>query len=261
VGLVWKATDQLEINATIGSAWRPPGVNERFSFGVHHGTAQFEIGEAGLKPEIATNMEVGLAWETDTGGVRFNAWNSGIRDFIQLRPDGSIVSTIRGAFPLHRYQQYDARLRGLELSLHAHPLDFFESGIKGSVLWGDNMELDEPLYMMPAPNLQWVNNISLPSSETLSQNTLQIGLRSLARQTRFPGLVATESYREPSPPSGYTLVDVGFSTSLQLANTSLDVSLDVKNMLNTRYRDYLSRFRYLIDEPGRNIVMRLALQF
>ncbi len=261
VGIVWKATDDIELNATVGSAWRPPGVNERFSFGVHHGTAQYEIGEAGLKPEIATNMEIGLAWETDAGGVRFNAWNSGIRDFIQLRPDGSIVSTIRGAFPLYRYQQYDARLQGLELSLHVHPFDFFESGVKGSVLRGDNKELDEPLYMMPAPNMQWVNNFSLPSSEVLRQNTLQIGVRTAASQKRFPDLVATDSYREPAPPSSYTLIDMGVSTRVRISNTSLDVSIDAKNILNTRYRDYLSRFRYLIDEPGRNLVLRLALQF
>ncbi len=261
VGLVWKATDEIEINATLGSAWRPPGVNERFSFGVHHGTAQYEIGEADLKPEIATNMEVGLAWEADAGGVRFNVWNSGIRDFIQLRPDGSIVSTIRGAFPLYRYQQYDARLRGLELSLHVHPFDFFESGVKGSLLWGDNKELNEPLYMMPAPNMQWINNISLPSSERLRQNTLQIGVRSAASQKRFPDLVATDSYREPAPPSSYTLLDAGISTRVQIASTPIDLSVDAKNMLNTRYRDYLSRFRFLIDEPGRNIVMRLAVQF
>jgi iron complex outermembrane receptor protein len=115
--------------------------------------------------------------------------------------------------------------------------------------------------MMPAPNIEWINNISLPSSKGLRQNTLQIGLRTVARQTRYPALVQTDSYREPAPPDGYTLINLGLSSNVNLAGISFDVGLDVKNVINTNYRDYLSRFRYLIDDPGRNITLRLALPF
>lgn len=261
LGLVWDITDDLALNATLGSAWRPAGVNERFSFGVHHGTAQYEIGDPNLKPEFATNVEIGIAWETEAGGIRLNAWNSSIRNFVQMRPDGSIASTIRGAFPIYRHQQYDARLQGLEATLHVHPVPFFESAVKAAVLVGDNLELDEPLYMMPAPNVQWINNIVLPGNEIFSQNTLQIGLKSVARQSRYPGLVATESYREPSPPQAYSLLDVGYSTQLRFSGLALDVSVDVKNVFNVQYRDYLSRFRFLIDEPGRNFALRVAIPF
>jgi iron complex outermembrane receptor protein len=261
VGMVWSISDELEINTTIGSAWRPAGVNERFSYGVHHGTAQYEIGDPNLKPEFATNTEIGISWESEKGGIRLNAWNSSIKDFVQLRPNGTIVSTIRGAFPLYLYQQYDATLRGIELSVHVHPVDIYESGLKGSFLRGENRELDEPLYMMPAPNIQWVNNLTLPSNGTFRQNTFQLSLKSVARQTRFPALVETESYREPTTPKGYSLLDIGLSSSVHLGKNDIDISIDIKNVLNTTYRDYLSRFRYLIDEPGRNVVIRVALQF
>jgi len=261
VGMVWNISDELEINTTIGSAWRPAGVNERFSYGVHHGTAQYEIGDPNLKPEFATNTEIGISWESEKGGIRLNAWNSSIKDFVQLRPNGTIVSTIRGAFPLYLYQQYDATLRGIELSVHVHPVDIYESGLKGSFLRGENRELDEPLYMMPAPNIQWVNNLTLPSNGTFRQNTFQLSLKSVAQQTRFPALVETESYREPTTPKGYSLLDIGLSSSVHLGKNDIDISIDIKNVLNTTYRDYLSRFRYLIDEPGRNVVIRVALQF
>jgi iron complex outermembrane recepter protein len=261
LGIVWNITDELEMSATVGSAWRPAGVNERFSYGVHHGTAQYEIGDPNLRPEFATNAEVGLSWETDKGGVRLNLWNSSIKDFVQLRPDGTIVSTIRGAFPLYLYQQYDATLRGVEISLHVHPVHFYESAIKGTALRGDNRELDEPLYMMPASNIQWINNLALPANSTFRQNTLQISLRSVARQNRYPALVQTESYREPRPPKGYSLLDIGMSSNIRVGKHGVDFSIDVKNVLNTTYRDYLSRFRYLIDEPARNVVARFAIPF
>lgn len=260
-GVVWDIADDLSLNATLGSAWRPAGVNERFSFGVHHGTAQYEIGDPDLRPEFATNLEVGMKWETETGGLRFNAWSSTIRNFVQLRPDGTIASTIRGSFPLYRHQQYDARLQGLEASVHVHPIESFESAVKASMMVGNNIELDEPLYMMPAPNVQWVNNFMLPANDTFGHNTLQVGFRAVARQTKFPDLVATYAYREPSPPSSYSLVDIGFSTQLQVSGYSVDLSLDAKNVFDVTYRDYLSRFRYLIDEPGRNFAIRIAIPF
>jgi iron complex outermembrane receptor protein len=35
------------------------------------------------------------------------------------------------------------------------------------------------------------------------------------------------------------------------------VVLGVYNVLNTRYRDYMNRFRYFNDEVGRNLVVQL----
>jgi iron complex outermembrane receptor protein len=33
--------------------------------------------------------------------------------------------------------------------------------------------------------------------------------------------------------------------------------LGINNLFNTRYRDYMNRFRYFTDEVGRNIVLQL----
>ena len=45
------------------------------------------------------------------------------------------------------------------------------------------------------------------------------------------------------------------------SNTGGRVTLSVENVLNTAYRDYLSRFRYFSDHPGRNVVVRLRVPF
>ena len=39
------------------------------------------------------------------------------------------------------------------------------------------------------------------------------------------------------------------------------LSLGVDNLLDVRYRDILSRFRYFIDEPGRNVTFRVTVPF
>ncbi len=38
-------------------------------------------------------------------------------------------------------------------------------------------------------------------------------------------------------------------------------SVGVDNVLDTAYRDYLSRYRFLADDPGRNVTFRVAMPF
>ena len=40
-----------------------------------------------------------------------------------------------------------------------------------------------------------------------------------------------------------------------------DFDIAVNNLTNVAYRDYLDRFRYFADEPGRNIIFRLRVPF
>jgi iron complex outermembrane receptor protein len=51
----------------------------------------------------------------------------------------------------------------------------------------------------------------------------------------------------------------GFVT-LTSYGPALAVSVGVRNLLNTVYRDYLNGMRYFTDEMGRNISIRLKIQ-
>jgi iron complex outermembrane receptor protein len=62
------------------------------------------------------------------------------------------------------------------------------------------------------------------------------------------------------PPPAYTLVNIESGTMFHLFEKRIDLSLGVRNLLNTTYREYMNRFRYFNDEAGRNIVLRLKYQ-
>jgi len=63
------------------------------------------------------------------------------------------------------------------------------------------------------------------------------------------------------PPPGYQLLDLHFHGELGVAGQLVRMQVGLHNAFNTRYRDYLSRFRYFIDDPGRNITVGLAIPF
>ncbi len=71
--------------------------------------------------------------------------------------------------------------------------------------------------------------------------------------------VLPESDYAPSP-DAYMLLNAEAGLSIP-ALQDLTIGLTVHNLLNTRYRDYLNRFRYYTDETGRNVSLRIKYTF
>jgi len=65
-------------------------------------------------------------------------------------------------------------------------------------------------------------------------------------------------YRLPTAGYGLLNAEVG-AAQLHLFGTPLTASLAVRNLLGKRYRDYLSRYKLFVDEPGRDVVLRLEV--
>ena len=73
------------------------------------------------------------------------------------------------------------------------------------------------------------------------------------KQTRVP-----ENADYAPPPDGYAVFNASFSTTFAV-RTEVRLSLELHNAFNTAYRDYLSRFRYFTDDPGRSLILRLQV--
>ncbi|MFT7121672.1 MAG: iron complex outermembrane receptor protein, partial [Neolewinella sp.] len=64
------------------------------------------------------------------------------------------------------------------------------------------------------------------------------------------------------PPPAYALADLSLEREWTLSqNKTLHLRAAAQNLLNTRYRDYLDRQRYFADATGRNVDVRLSLEF
>jgi iron complex outermembrane receptor protein len=64
-----------------------------------------------------------------------------------------------------------------------------------------------------------------------------------------------------NPPDAYTLLDINFGFEQHFGKQTLRWSLSFNNALNSKYRDYLSRYRYFVLEPGQNLIIRLTIPF
>ena len=241
----------------LASAWRAPLVNEQFSEGVHHGTAQYEIGNPNLKPERSYSADATLALRTEKAHFELSGYVNTIDNFIYLRPDAANPTvTIRGTFPTFHYAQTFALLRGVDASADALLSDNVRLGGTLSLVRGDNVADSEPLIFMPADRLRSFIRYEAASLLGIADIFAEISSTLVRTQDRFP---ANVDYA--APPPGYVLFDCAVGGHVETFGTRLSWNVSVRNIANTAYRDYLSRYRYFTDDPGRNVVVRVSVPF
>ena len=256
LGASLKLNETWSIASTLVQAWRPPNVNELFSQGVHHGTAQYEIGDTTLTPERSLNGDLTLRHLSARARFEMSVYQNRINGYIYLRPREP-VSTVRGAYPAYNYAQTDARLRGAEITGQVEPVWWLSLYANANVVRGTDRTNDNALYDMPADRLTTSARLFGRNSARVTSPYIEIGATLVRRQDNVPPVTI---YKLPTAGYGLLNLEVGAS-ALTVGHTRFEPSLAVRNLLDVRYRDYLSRYRLFVDEPGRDIVLRLTVPF
>jgi iron complex outermembrane receptor protein len=254
LGATYRLTEDWSIAGTVGRAWRAPNVSERFSQGVHHGTAQYEIGDSSLVPERSLNVDATLRHVGDRVQLEVSGFQNRIADYIYLRPRAPVL-TIRGAFPGFNYAHTDALLRGFDASAQVAVAPRLSLEATASLVRGTDRANGDPLYDMPADRLTAALRYSASGSARIDRPYLEIGTTLVRKQDQVPPVTV---YRLPTAGYGLLNAEVG-AAQLHLFGTPLTASLAVRNLLGKRYRDYLSRYKLFVDEPGRDVVLRLEV--
>lgn len=255
VGGLYSLGEHWSLAANVGSAWRPPNVSELYSFGVHHGTAQFEIGDPDLGVERSLDVSATVRHESALASVEVSGYVNHVFDYVYAleRPEPTV--TIRGTFPTFATTHTDARLAGVDAQVEVRPAGWLDLGARASVLRADNLTLGGPLYGVPSDRVGGHVRATAPRLLGLADAFAEVDVEHVARQDRVqPGAYLAAPY-----PPGYTLAGLRVGAEVDWGTTPLLVQLGVQNLFDVRYRDALGRFRYFADEPGRNVTLRVTL--
>jgi iron complex outermembrane receptor protein len=257
----YKPVANWKVNSNIALSSRAPHVNELLSNGIHHGTATYEVGDINLRPERAVNISLNSSYNNPANTISFDVsfYRNSIQNFIYQRPvPNEPVLTIAGAFPKLVYQQTDAVLQGLDFSSIIKLSKNVEWVNKYSALRARDVAKNDWLILMPADRISNELTYYLKNNEALTSTYVSVELQNVFTQTRVPDdKNGKQDYK--TPPKGYALVNANLSTTFQLNELPVTVSLSGRNLLNTGYRDYLNSLRYFTDEIGRNISIRLKI--
>jgi iron complex outermembrane receptor protein len=252
-GGAYTLNEHIHLQANISSAWRPPSINELYSYGLHGGTATFEIGNPNLNRESCVNSEAGIVFNTADWQAEASVYRNFFTGFIYNLPQPQPILTVRGAFPLLNRVQDNAVLQGIDASLNRNLGKRFSVGVNGAYLYAQNTSDNIPLIMMPANRLRLMLGYKEDQFWKLNNLFASFEYTFVAEQKRYPAgtdLIA--------PPPAYGLADVNVGFEAHIGKQPLRISISAYNLLNTSYRDYLSRFRYYALDPGFNLMLRVA---
>ena len=246
---------------------RVPNPSEFFSDGLHHSAARIEYGLLTMENETANKLIVSLEKKDTDFGFEISPYYKHIDGFIQLIPTG-ITTTIRGAFPVWEYRQTNAEIFGVDIDVNKKITNTLSYNGNFSVLKGTNTQEDIPLIHMPAVNfgnqLTYVN-------ENLNQLSISLGHKTVLQQKRFPdynfftynALIQDDVYVDiSSTPPTYSLFNLNASAVFKgFGGGDVKLELNVENLFNTKYREHLNRLRYFADELGRNINLKIKINY
>ena len=270
LGALFKLGEETEIRSNFSLATRNPNPSELFSDGLHHSIANIELGDLRLKQEQSYKVNLSLSQAFKNLKFEINPYFNAIDNFMVLEPSG-IETTIRGAFPVFEYRQTQAQLWGIDAE--ASYQFNTQTSLQGQIayIYAEDVSLNQPIINMPPLNtrLELVHN--QPNWNNLS---LSVSHEFFAKQERFPDLdfstliLNTETGElEPTliniseSPAAFQLFHVTAEMPFKFNQTDLRVRLQVQNIFNTSYRNYLNRQRYYADEMGRNIQLQIQFNY
>lgn len=258
LGAKWLPSDDWQLYANAGLAWRPPQINELYSNDVHHGVARYVIGDSTLAPERSVNLDVTAVWAIPGIEIEASAYAMFFSNYIYSVPDpASPTVTIRGTFPTFEFVQTQARIAGLDLSAAVDLSDIYSVYTKGALVFGDDVSSPStPLIFMPANRLRIGAHIHTHDVIGIHDTYIDISVNLVDEQHR-----TTDGQDLAPPPQGYGTTRLNLGGIIDIGGRAARLALTIENVFNIAYRDYLSRYRYFADDPGRDVILRFTIPF
>jgi outer membrane receptor protein involved in Fe transport len=221
-------------------------------------------GNPRLAPERSVSLESGLRFQGNRATGQVIAYRNRVRDYIYMVGTGRTRQVRNEARLVYAHAQDDALIRGLEASAEGEILPRLTIETNYLMLRSLNRSTGEALPLMPAD--QWRASVRYaPRDRPAFRNTqLRVGARhAWAKAIAGP----TEPYAEfDTNPAGYGIsstpayhvVDASVSMRLLLGPQTLDLSVEVQNLADTPYRDFLDTQKGFALAQGRNISIRVG---
>lgn len=282
MGITYNISKQLLIKTNVARGYRSPDISEISANGVHPGTAIYQIGNSGFKPEFSLQEDLGIFYTSKFMNWNVAVFNNAITNYIfnrKLLNNLGLDSVIIQGNQTFKFQQSRAVLYGLEASIdiHPHPLDWLHCENSVSIIYtsnkgGNGVQItDSSKYLPFIPPLHWHSELRADIKKKfkhLSSFYAKIGMDFYATQGRVYLADNTETVTP-----GYKLFNIGFGSDItnKSGKVLFTFSILCNNVTDVTYQSHLSRLKYFEQYPvnptgrsgiynmGRNIGFKLII--
>jgi iron complex outermembrane recepter protein len=280
IGVSYLVNAHLRIISNLGFSSRPPHVSELYSEGLHHGTGSIEEGLMRQGDVVSVDQdlirtEVSKKWMTTIQVSRerlsldFSVYYNDFDNYVFLRPSET-RATIRGFFPVFRFDQTDAVLMGSDLGVKWQISEKLSYQGKYSYIYAKDVSHDDVLIFIPPSQIDNSMTYTFRDLQEIKDLFVTISAPLTFEQTRAPRVVypsqletnsSDEIFDFAPAPGSYVLINIRAGFKIPIKERNLSIILSGENLLNNPYRNYMNRLRYFADDTGSNFIIRFAYNF
>ncbi len=250
-----EVTDSLNASLGLSSVERAPSASELFMNGPHLATARFEVGNPTLDSERSQNIELNFDYRISGFYAGLTFFRNNVDNYIYLldeteeEHEGHEGEDHEGLI-LANFLQQDATLDGYEIEIGTVialengdlSVSFGRDSIYGKFDAGGRIP-----RMVPTRNTYGI-------AYTRNDFKAALTLKSVGKQTHIA--------KQETTSERYDMLDLRLSQTFQLNSKSeLNVSLFGKNLLDEIARNHTSFVKDEVPLPGRNIGIRINMNF
>ena len=208
---------------------------------------RYEIGNANLKSERATQFDVNYEFDAEHISLIVNPFYNYIVNYIQLSYQDSIIDGL----PVFKHEQTPiVHLYGADVGIHYHPHFAHWLHIESSYsLIRAEDRAAKSVSLMPQARVNSFLKVRFKGKRKIRLEQLSAQHQYFFRQENVA------SYETVS--EGYHLFNVGMDLLFDF-KSPLKLGLGMKNVLNEDYINHLSRLKNIgMSHPGRNFYVNL----
>ena len=249
VGALVEVGGPFAVVANVGRGFRAPSAADLYANGYHEGTRAFERGDPTLGVETSLNVDLSLRANASRFRGEAGVFVNSIAGYIYLRPAGSGAS----ALDTLDHTQGDARLVGIEAAAEARVLPSLRLSGTADYVRGTNVTTGVPLTFIPPGRVTYAARWERGAiGRAMTPYVTLAGETNASQHRLHPGDVGT---------AGYTLAHASTGAAFVLGSRSITMDVSARNVLDRRYRNFMSQYKTLTDAQGRNVVVRMGVSF
>jgi hemoglobin/transferrin/lactoferrin receptor protein len=240
---IYSLFSDLDLTLGLGSSFRSPSLEERFQY-IDQGSV-VRVGNPQLKPEKGQSIDFGIRHYSDNLKIISSFFFTHFNDLV-----AEVPGTYENRNALIKTNIGEARIYGFDLSADYNFWRDYIFYTTASYVKGDDLTADGNLPEIPALNGRMGFKLSL-----LEYLQADVSSTIFAEQND----VAAGEITTP----GYAVFNLLLNTiPIKFSSISFRIYSGVENIFDKAYRNHLSTTRgSIIIEPGRNIFLKLAMDF
>jgi iron complex outermembrane receptor protein len=263
-GLLLRVTGALRVGVNLARAFRTPDFNELYSSGPHLAANAFEVGDPHLAPETGMGGEVLVRLNTARVRAEAAGFANVLHNYIFPSSRGRAELGAQGNRPRFQYTNEDARFLGAEGALGVRLVGSLVLDATASYV-AAQFTSDRAAIPVITPT----DTTFVPASEYPPLIPPLLGSGALRWEGRrwFAGTGVRWARAQrrtgdfETPTAGYAALQLTAGVRFVSGGLLHSLTLRADNVLDTEYRDHVSRLKEIAPAPGRDVTLLYRLEF